>query len=106
MLKSERLQKTKHTIEYLDCSVEEFKEHIERCMEESNKTRPESLKMNWSNIHLDHIKPVSRFNLQDPEEFSKCCHWSNIQPLLAQENLEKNNKWTEEDEKEWLEKRQ
>jgi hypothetical protein len=24
--------------------------------------------MNWDNIHLDHIKPVSKFNLEDETE--------------------------------------
>jgi hypothetical protein len=39
--------------------------------------------MEWDNIHLDHIKPVSKFNLDDETEFLDCCHYTNFQPLLA-----------------------
>jgi hypothetical protein len=59
--------------------------------------------MTFDNIHIDHIKPVSKFNLEDHDEFLKCCHFSNMQPLLAKDNMEKNNKWTEENEKFWNE---
>jgi hypothetical protein len=57
--------------------------------------------MTWNNIHIDHIKPVSRFNLEDEEEFLKCCHYTNLQPLFAKDNLEKHNKWSEQEEEEW-----
>jgi len=45
---------------------------------------------------IDHIKPVCKFNLADEEELLKCCHFTNLQPLLVKDNLELNNKWTEE----------
>ena len=48
--------------------------------------------MTWDNIHIDHIKPISVFNLDDEEEFLDCCHYTNLQPLLAVDNLEKFNK--------------
>ena len=57
--------------------------------------------MTWDNIHIDHIKPVSRFNLDLEEEFNKCCHYTNLQPLLAKDNLNKSNKWTHKDELFW-----
>jgi hypothetical protein len=84
--------KNKHTLEYLGCSAKEFFEHIKSKMTDE---------MTIDNIHLDHIKPVSKFNLNNLEEIYECCHWSNIQPLLAKDNLEKNNKWTNEDEINW-----
>ncbi len=49
--------------------------------------------MRENGFHLDHIKPVSKFNLSDPEELKKCCHYANIQPLLGKDNLSKSNKW-------------
>ena len=55
------------------------------------------------NIHYDHIKPVSRFNLEDDAEMLECCHFTNLQPLLAKDNLEKHNKWTDADEVFWRE---
>ena len=57
--------------------------------------------MKEQGFHLDHIKPISKFNLEDKEQIKKCCHYSNIQPLLAIDNLSKSNKWSEEDEEEW-----
>jgi len=89
---SNNIQKTKHTIEYLGCDSEYFLTYIQ-C-----KMTPE---MNLNNIHIDHIKPVSKFNLNNHDEFLKCCHFSNMQPLLVIDNLEKSNKWTEENEKFW-----
>ena len=57
--------------------------------------------MTWNNIHIEHIKPVLVFNLDDEDEFLDCCHYSNLQPLLSKDNLEKSNKWNENNEKYW-----
>jgi hypothetical protein len=43
--------------------------------------------MTFDNIHIDHIKTVSRFNLDDEDELLKCCHFTNLQPLLCKDNL-------------------
>jgi hypothetical protein len=59
--------------------------------------------MEWDNIHLDHIKPVSKFNLDDETEFLDCCHYTNFQPLLAKDNISKHAKWNETDELFWVE---
>ena len=59
--------------------------------------------MTFENIHIDHIKPVSIFNLDDPDEFMKCSHYTNLQPLFIKDNLEKHNKWTSENEIFWKE---
>jgi len=58
--------------------------------------------MNWDNIHIDHIKPVNSFNLDDEEEFLSCCNYTNLQPLLVEVNLSKNCKWSDEDDAFWL----
>ena len=58
--------------------------------------------MAWDNIHLDHIRPVSKFNLNDHEEFLQCCNYSKFQPLLSEDNLSKNDKWSDKDNKFWL----
>ena len=54
--------------------------------------------MSWKNHglngwHIDHIKPVSKYNLLDPEEQKKCFHYTNLQPLWAIENIRKSNKY-------------
>jgi hypothetical protein len=48
----------------------------------------------WDNIHIDHIRPISMFDLDDEDELSACCHFTNLQPLLPQDNLQKSNKWS------------
>jgi len=97
--KNSNLEKTKPSISYLDCSAEYFNEYFEKKMDLWNEHH--DVKMTWDNIHIDHIKPINAFNLDDEEEFLKCCHYTNMQPLLAEDNLSKNCKWSDEDNKYW-----
>jgi hypothetical protein len=50
--------------------------------------------MNWENHgkvwHIDHAKPCSLFNLAVDDELRKCYHFTNLQPLPAKQNLQKN----------------
>ena len=94
LLNSSNIEKTKPSIEYLGCDALYFKSFIEKKMKEG---------MTWDNIHLDHIKPVSVFNLENHDEFLDCCNYTNFQPLLANDNLVKSNKWNNEDELFWNE---
>ena len=54
--------------------------------------------MTWSNFgkewHIDHIKPMSVFNIATAEDidFKKCWDLKNLQPLWKQDNLRKRNK--------------
>lgn len=56
--------------------------------------------MRISGYEIDHIKPISKFDLSEKEELEQCCHWSNLQPLLK-DNRYKSNKWTDKYEKLW-----
>ena len=89
---SSKLIKNKCTLDYLGCSIKYFSEFM------SSKMTSE---MNFNNIHLDHIKPVSSFNLDDINELQKCCHYTNFQPLLVKDNLSKSNKWCKNDNEFW-----
>jgi hypothetical protein len=76
------------TIEWLGCSIAELKLHLE------SKFLPG---MDWDNHglygwHIDHIIPISNFDVTNSEEFKKACHYTNLQPLWAKDNLVKSNK--------------
>jgi hypothetical protein len=58
--------------------------------------------MTWENWaldgwHIDHIRPCCSFDLTDPEQQKKCFHYSNLQPLWAEENWSKGGKWVDID---------
>jgi hypothetical protein len=49
--------------------------------------------MNWSNRkewHIDHIIPLS--SAKTEEELLKLFHYTNLQPLWANDNIKKSNK--------------
>ena len=72
----------------LGCSVGEFKLYLEVQFQPG---------MVWENYgvewHIDHITPLSWFDLSDKEQFSKACHYSNLQPLWKDENFSKGNRY-------------
>ena len=70
----------------LGCSIDEFIRFIEQ------KFTVEMTWDNWGKVwHLDHITPLSRFDLSDEIQFAKACHYTNMQPLFAIDNLKKGN---------------
>jgi len=77
--------KTSSVLDNLGCTVEELKSHLE------SKFQPG---MTWDNHgkdgwHIDHIVPLASFNLSDFDELKKACHYTNLQPLWAKDNLRK-----------------
>jgi hypothetical protein len=72
--------------ELLGCSFDELKKHIESQFTEG---------MSWNNHsiygwHIDHKIPLSK--AKSEKELYYLCHYSNLQPLWAQDNLKKSNK--------------
>jgi len=43
-------------------------------------------------FHIDHIKPLASFDLEDPEQLRIAVRWDNLQVLTVKENLEKSAK--------------
>lgn len=68
-------------INILGCDFDFFKGYIEAQFTKN---------MDWNNIHLDHIKPISYANSE--KEIIELNHYTNFQPLLSTDNLKKSNK--------------
>lgn len=69
----------------LGCSIEHLKKYLE------SKFLPG---MTWGNRgqdgwHIDHIIPLSHFDLSDREQLKKACHYTNLQPMWAIDNIRK-----------------
>jgi hypothetical protein len=68
--------------------------HIETKMHNYNIEHPEDTQMSLENMQLDHIKPVQRFALD-------MNHYTNLQPMLAKDNMSKGASWSSTDETFW-----
>jgi hypothetical protein len=69
-LTSTKYEKIKnHYNDNLGCTVEEFINHIKTKVEYFNTYLSTNEQMTLDNIHIDHIKPISQFNLDNADEF-------------------------------------
>ena len=55
------------------------------------------LQLREEGYHVDHIIPVSNYNLEDPEEVGRCYHPDNLRWLPGRENISRSNRWRDED---------
>lgn len=87
-------KKNGSAINDLGCTLDQLKMHLESKFH-CNKVTGEM--MTWDNYgrngwHIDHIKPLCSFDLTDRDQFLSACHYSNLQPLWAKDNLIKGGK--------------
>lgn len=84
--------KMEGTMDYLECTAEEFRHHLESQFQEG---------MTWDNYgrkkgvrcwEVDHIVPI---NYDNPthDEVVKRLHYTNCQPMWAELNRSKNNRY-------------
>ena len=78
--------KNKHANEYLGCKPPEYLKWI---LYNTSDFTLESYGKVW---HIDHVIPLSKFDFTNEEDRSIAFNWRNTMPLLAKENLSKNNK--------------
>ena len=81
-----RKKKQAKTIQYLGCSLTEYLQWM------NHNNVNYTLENRTKEWHIDHVIPISKFNLDDKDEQLLAFNWRNTMPLLAKKNLSKNNK--------------
>lgn len=85
-LRSQSTRKSARTLQLLGCTAVELVLHLESQFLEG---------MSWSNRtewHIDHIIPVSAFDLTSEEGQRAAFHYTNLRPLWAHDNRAKSSK--------------
>ncbi len=81
-------QKIGSAVKDLGCTIPELKTYLESKFQSG---------MTWDNWtidgwHIDHIKPLVSFDLTDRQQFLEACHYTNLQPMWATDNIIKSDK--------------
>jgi hypothetical protein len=77
-------------MELIGCTKDELRTYLEGLFLEG---------MTWENYgkrggwQIDHIKPCASFDLTNQDQQKECFHYSNLQPLWADDNLKKHSWW-------------
>jgi hypothetical protein len=84
-------QKKGSAIRDLGCSIPELRVHLE------SKFLPG---MTWENRgigkgkwNIDHVMPLSAFNLSDRQHLILACYYLNLQPMWTEDNVSKGNRY-------------
>lgn len=86
-----RGQKAGSAVLNLGCSIDDLKRIFQQKFYKNSITGEQ---MTWDNYgkrgwHIDHIIPLSYFDLTDKEQIKIACNYKNLQPLWAEDNLKK-----------------
>jgi len=90
-VKRQGAKKSISTMKLLGCTPDFFKRYIEKQFVDG---------MTWENKgkwHIDHRVPCAAFNMLDPLQQRYCFWYKNHQPMFANDNLRKSNKYKQED---------
>ena len=77
--------KSGSAITNLGCTVEELKVYL------AARFLPGMSWENYGKWHVDHIKALANFDLTDIEQLKIVCHYTNLQPLWAEDNIRKSD---------------
>ena len=84
------------SVELLGCTPDQWKAHLESQFVDG---------MGWNQRGkwvIDHILPCSAFDLTKKKHQKYCFHWSNTQPLSAEANLRKSDKYCPKELEDYL----
>jgi hypothetical protein len=75
-------------IDLYGCSPKELRQHLESQFTDG---------MDWGNYgvrgwHIDHVKPCASYDLTDDNQIRECFHYTNLQPLWAEDNIRKRDR--------------
>lgn len=92
-LRIKKITKKNKTFEYVGCTPTELKSHLEKQFHNNPRTNEPMTWMNWTidGWHIDHIIPLD--SAKNEDDAKKLCHYTNLQPMWALENIKKSNKY-------------
>ncbi len=90
-LLSQKTYKNNTTIELTSISIDKLIKYLE------NKFQKDMSWGNYGEWHIDHIKPLSKFDLNNKDQLRKACHYTNLQPLWAGDNYRKGKNYDKKD---------
>lgn len=70
----------------LGCSIESLKSWL------MYQFQPGMTWENYGEWEIDHVKPLASFDLTDRTQLLEACNWFNLQPMWANDNLQKRDK--------------
>jgi len=86
-MKRRNANKDGRTFELIGCTGAELAIHIEKQFKRG---------MTWDNYgsawHVDHITPLSYFDMSNPDDQRRAWNWQNLRPLWALQNITEGNK--------------
>ena len=88
VLKESNVDKYGHYFDILQYTPDELINRLEL------QFKDDMCRENYGEWHVDHIKPISSFDIKEigDDEFMKCWSLENLQPLWGDENIRKSNK--------------
>ena len=83
-IKTKNIKKNNSSFEIIGCTPKFLTGYLEKLFTDN---------MSWDNYgkwHIDHIIPLS--SAKTEQDIFKLCHYTNLQPLWAKDNIIKSNK--------------
>lgn len=92
-LRAQTATKQSKTLDLIGCTIPELIAHLEQTAQRNYNIEFDFRQhYNGKQWHIDHVKPLSSFDLTDPEQQAQAMHYANLQILTAEDNLRKHSK--------------